>query len=259
MKHITSRDNIQFKSLRKLAEDSREQRRENATVIDGPHLVTAYRQHVGLPELLVVSESGLESAEVKSILTDYPGETLSLRDSLFREISGTETPVGVAAIIRIPDEASDPLEGDCVILDGVQDAGNMGSILRSATAAGVVNVTIGPGCAGAWTPKVLRAAQGAHFSLHIREHSNLEQAIHDFPGTTLATVVNGADPSRTALRGRVAWIFGSEGRGLSPALAAACDRRVSIALAGDCESLNVAAAAAICLFEARRQKLGEDA
>jgi TrmH family RNA methyltransferase len=258
VKLIASRDNPRFKALRDLAGDVREQRRQGMTLIDGPHLVEAYRRRVGSALLLAVSESGLANAEIQALLQSHDGEALCFRDALFRELSATVSPVGILAAIPIPGESADPLQGDCAMLDGIQDAGNVGSILRSAAAAGIVDVILGPGCAGVWTPKVLRAAQGAHFGLRLRECDDLAVAVKNFPGQTLATVVNARDSIfGIDLSGRVAWLFGSEGRGLSEALVCLSARRVTIPLVEGNESLNVAAAAAVCFFEALRQKRGE--
>lgn len=257
MKTITSRDNPTFRQLRQLAEDSREQRRTGRTLIDGPHLVGAYLARVGLPAMLVVSESGLSAPEVTHLIDAHQGlEPLLLRDALFRELSGTASPVGILAIIEIPAEPASIIQGGCVLLDGVQDGGNVGTILRTAAAAGIRDVFLGPGCAGAWTPRVLRAAQGAHFHLRIREQAALAAIIGGCSGRTLAAVAHGGTSLYSVdLRGEVAWLFGSEGQGISAELLALANARVSIPLAPGSESLNVAAAAAVCLFEAMRQRI----
>lgn len=256
MKPIASRDNPSFKALRLLAKDSREQQRQRRTVLEGIHLVTDYRRRIGAPELLAVSESGAENAEVMSVLDAHAGvEVLRLRDSLFAEISGVATPVGVLAVIAVPPWATEPLAGSAVILEGIQDAGNVGTILRTAAAAGIADVVLGPGCAGAWTPRVLRAAQGAHFSLRLREADDLAAVVAAYAGLSIATVVRDGTPLyELDLRGSVAWIFGNEGAGVSPVLVAAAKQRATIPMATATESLNVAAAAAVCLFETVRQR-----
>lgn len=257
MKSIVSRDNPTFKTLRLLAEDGRVQRREGRTLLDGPHLVAEYLAKVGLPELLLVSDSGLRNPEVTGILERCGSrDVISLKDGLFAEISPVSTPVGIAAVITVPALRSDPITESCALLENVQDAGNIGSILRSAAAAGIGHVVLGPGCAGVWTPKVLRAAQGAHFSLDIRERGDLIGIAKSYPGLSVATVAAGDSRSlyELDLKGPVAWIFGNEGGGLSPQLAAAARLRATIPLVAASESLNVAAAAAVCFFEAGRQK-----
>jgi TrmH family RNA methyltransferase len=181
---------------------------------------------------------------------------VQLRDSLFRDISGLTTPAGILAVIAIPDEIQEPPLRTCVLLDAIQDAGNVGSILRSAAAAGISDVLLGEGCAGVWTPRVLRAAQGAHFDLCVRERCDLASVVSDFPGITIAAVAAGGESLYAiALARPVAWIFGNEGSGVSPALIELANHRAMIPMAVGSESLNVAAAAAICLFESIRQSL----
>ena len=255
-KTITSRDNAGFKALRLLAKDTREQQRRQRTLLEGIHLVADYRARVGMPELLVVSESGEGHAEVQALLAAHDDvETLRLRDAMFGEISGVATPVGLLAVIAVPPPASGPLRGSAVLLEGIQDAGNVGTILRTAAAAGVGDAVLGPGCAGAWTPRVLRAAQGAHFGLSIREEPDFAATVRNFAGLSVATWVHGGTPLyELDLTGPVAWIFGNEGAGVSPSLAAAAKARATIPMHAASESLNVAAAAAVCLFEAVRQR-----
>lgn len=259
VKSISSRDNPTFKALQRLATEAREQRRQGRTILDGPHLVAAYLDKVGLPAQVAISETGAAAPEVLGLLDRLGAiDVVQLKDSLFREVSGTATPVGIVAVITIPQPPSSPPAGSCVLLDAVQDAGNVGSILRSAAAAGIIDVALGPGCAGAWTPRVLRAAQGAHFDLRLREQVDLPVLLATYPGTSVAAVAHGGRGLYAIdLSGPVAWLFGNEGAGLAPELAAKASVRAMIPMAVGCESLNVAAAAAICLFEGVRQGLVE--
>lgn len=257
MKCIGSRDNPTFKALRLLAADAREQRLQGKTVIVGAHLVAAYRQKIGPPELLVISDTGQSSAEIAALLAAHQGcRIVQLRDALFRDISGLTTPTGILAVIAIPGEIDKPPTQTCVLLDAIQDAGNVGSILRSAAAAGVSDVFLGEGCAGVWTPRVLRAAQGAHFDLCLRERCDLAIFVSGFSGTTVAAVAAGGESLYALELARpVAWIFGNEGSGVSPALIDLAKHHAMIPMAVGSESLNVAAAAAVCLFEGVRQSL----
>lgn len=253
-KLIASRDNALFKSLRALTDDPR---RHGRALLDGIHLVTTcFARGIAIKQLLV-SESGQQNAEIAAVLRDAAGvDSVILRDSLFREISGVRTPTGIAAVIEIPSESTGGLSGDAVMLDAVQDAGNVGAILRSAAAAGARDVILGHGCAGAWTPRVLRAGQGAHFSLAIREQADLAAVLAGCPATSIATVASGgASLYRLDLTGPIVWLVGNEGAGLAPGLVAAAKVRATIPLASGTESLNVAAATAVCLFEASRQRL----
>lgn len=260
MKPIHSRDNPGYKALKALASDAREQRRQGLALLDGIHLLQAYRDKVGPPLRLIVSEHGMTQPEVRALresLADV--ECWLLRDNLFAALSELATPVGILALMEIPrvsaaGEVRAPA-ASCVLLDGIQDAGNVGSILRTAAAAGIRDVFLGSGCAGAWTPRVLRAAQGAHFDLRIHESADLAAVMQNFSGTRIAASAHGAQPLfELDLRPPLAWLFGSEGQGISPALERRVDQRAIIPLAAGSESLNVAAAAAICLFEEVRQK-----
>jgi len=253
-RRITSRDNPVFKALRVLADDPR---RQGRALLDGVHLVAScFARDIAVRQLLV-SESGQRSAEITALRQGAADiDCVVLRDSLFREISGVSTPTGIAAVIDIPPVAAGELAGDAVLLDAVQDAGNVGAILRTAAAAGVRNVLLGSGCAGAWTSRVLRAGQGAHFSLAIREQVDLAAALADCSGTSIATVADGgANLYDIDLTGPIIWLVGNEGAGLSAELIAAAKVRATIPLASGTESLNVAAATAVCLFEACRQRL----
>ncbi|MBU0753384.1 MAG: RNA methyltransferase [Gammaproteobacteria bacterium] len=254
MKTLASRDNSTFKALRAIADDPR---RHGRTLLDGPHLLAAYLDKVGPPLRVAVSEAGAAHPEVEALLGRCAGcETLALRDALFAELSGVETPVGILAEIAIPLQPMTNVAASCVLLDAVQDAGNVGTILRTAAAAGIRDVVLGSGCAGAWTSKVLRAGQGAHFDIVIRERVDLPDFLANYAGVGIATVAReGESLYDLDLAGPVAWIFGNEGAGISEKSALAARRRTTIPLAPGCESLNVAAAAAICLFEERRQKL----
>lgn len=257
MKKIASRENASFRRLRILAESSRERRKQNRTLLDGMHLVAAYTERFGLPELLAVSEQGCSRPEIAAYLAAHPQAPVALfPDPLFKEISPVATPTGILAMIPLPAPAgASPAGGSCVLLDAVQDAGNLGSILRSAAAAGIRDVFLASGCAQAWSPRVLRAAMGAHFALDIREHAPLDDVLAGFAGMRLAASLAGGESLYTVdLGGRIAWLFGNEGAGLSPALERAASNSVFIPMPGSAESLNVAAAAAVCLFEEVRQK-----
>lgn len=254
---ITSRENPAIKALRALAADTRETRRQGRMLLDGPHLIDACWRHRGAPEMLVVSESGAGNPEIVRLLANLKVvETLQIPDGLFRELSGVTTPVGILAVTAIPKEPAGPIEAGCVMLDAIQDAGNVGSILRTAAAAGIRDIALGPGCAGAWTPRVLRAAQGAHFVLRIREQVDLVCLLSNFSGISVAAVARDGMPLYDLnLGGDIAWIFGNEGAGIAGTIVASAKQRASIPIATEMESLNVAAAAAICLFEGVRQRI----
>ena len=168
-----------------------------------------------------------------------------LSPAVFGAIVDAETAPGVAAEIPLPALKRD---GSLVLLEGVQDPGNVGAIIRSAAAFGAGTVVLDRQCADPWSPKVLRAGQGGHFAVGIHQADDLLATLAD--RRLICTVVEGGRPLREAhLSGKIAWAFGGEGAGLSSTLVERAAERVTIPMAGG-ESLNVAAAAAICLYEA---------
>lgn len=256
MKHIQSRDNPFFKQLRKLAESGRERRKSGLTLLDGVHLVAAYEAAIGPVAALVVAESALAAGEIAA----YVGgrEITVLADALMRELGLVDTPSGLLALAAMP-AAVAPLDHgqDAILLDGVQDPGNLGTLLRSAAAAGIRQALLAPGCAAAWSPKVLRAGQGAHFLLAIHEDADLAGFMAAYGGTTAVTCLDGATSLYDARWfGPVAWVFGAEGLGVRRELIDAAQLRVRIPMPGAVESLNVGAAAAVCMFETVRRRLG---
>lgn len=256
-RRITSRENARFRQLVRLATSSRERKSRGATVLDGPHLVAAYHASGRVAETLAVAEGALEKPEIRRLFEHAAArERLVLPDRLFAEVAQVATPTGIAAMIATPRNPPLPEQlHDCLFLDELQDWGNVGSILRSAAAAGVKQVFLSPKSVFAWSPKTLRAGQGAHFFLDIHEGVDLVALARRHPGTVVAAEA-GARLSlyEADLRGPVGWAFGNEGAGLSAALAGAATVRVRIPMPGGTESLNVAAAAAVCLFEQVRQR-----
>jgi TrmH family RNA methyltransferase len=241
--------------------DARVRRSERRTLIEGPHLLAAYLDSRGSPKAVLVSENGMRRAEIARLARQAAIEPVLLSDAVFRSIADTESPAGIAAEIEIPERRAgfDESSGS-VFLEGIQDAGNVGTIIRSAAAFGIGSVVLSIGCADAWSPKTLRAGMGGHFALDVLEGENLASAIERFGGRTICAVVQGGVAVHELdLRGRVGWIFGSEGQGVREALAGRSTLRATIPMAAGAESINVAAAAAICLYEARRQLSRGDA
>jgi TrmH family RNA methyltransferase len=256
MKPVDSSANPRFKALRRLTESSRERKQAGRSVLDGVHLVAAYREHVGKPEILAVSRQGLNNPEIQGLLEKMRGvDTLVLGDALFKALSSVVTPTGILAVVETPRRQVVPGNMDaCLMLEDLQDPGNLGSILRTCAAAGIKHVLLSRGSVHAWSPRVLRAAMGAHFSLAIYEEIDLVSAARAFSGTRVAAVLRAERTMfDTNLTGNLALLFGNEGAGLSPDLVAIADIAASIPMRGKEESLNVAAAAAVCLFERVRQ------
>lgn len=254
MKHIQSRDNPFFKELKRLAQSGRERKKTGSILLDGIHLVAAYEAACGPVKALLLSEQGMGRQEIRDFASGR--EAVLLSDVLFRELGIVDTPSGVLAVAALPTPPGAPdRQADTVLLDGLQDPGNVGTLLRTAAAAGYRQVLLSGDCAAAWSPKVLRAGQGAHFLLAIHENAELADFLRHFAGTSAVTCLQEAESLFTARwEGPVAWVFGSEGQGVCPETMAAAGLRIRIPMPGEVESLNVGAAAAICLFETVRRR-----
>jgi TrmH family RNA methyltransferase len=258
MKHIASRNNADFRELKKLCTSGHERRKSERIVLDGLHLIASYTERFGSPDEIIVSETGMERAEIARHVENHPGAvTTVLADALFAELATVDTPSGIMAVAGRPRGVKEPdPSADAVLLDGIQDPGNLGSILRTAAAAGFRQILLSSDCARAWSPKTLRAAMGAHFSLDIHESGDLPGFLSIYRGRSIVTAPDAVVDVFTAELGRrIAWIFGNEGRGVRPALSALAGERVRIPMPGNAESLNVGAAAAVCLFETVRRRL----
>jgi TrmH family RNA methyltransferase len=257
LKHIASRDNAHFRELKKLCHGARGQRKSGRIVLDGMHLIESYLERFGLPDEVLVSETGAGRAEIMQCLEHRLAMTVTLlTDALFAELATVDTPSGIMAVTALPRcEQSPDNSSDAVLLDGIQDPGNLGSILRTAAAAGFRQILLSADCAQAWSSKTLRAAMGAHFSLDIHEDSDLPGFLSAYRGQSIVTAPDAATDLFTVELGQpVAWVFGNEGQGVRPEVAMLAGSRVRIPMPGNTESLNVGAAAAICLFETVRQR-----
>jgi TrmH family RNA methyltransferase len=176
-----------------------------------------------------------------------------LTGKLFAGLTELATATAVFAEIAITEPEKDAYT-TIVLLDRIQDPGNVGALLRTAAAAGVEAVHASRGCVDLWSPKVLRAGMGAHFRLTLREPADLAAVGAGFAGKICCTGLAGNSIYDADLRGPTAWLFGNEGSGIASELASLCAERLTIPMNDGVESLNVATAAAVCLFEQRRQR-----
>ncbi len=256
MRVIRSRDNALFKQFASLVHSSRQRHKQGLTVLDGVHLVEAYGASRGAPHALLASESGLTHPEVRRLLAGgLMPQPVVLSDALFAECAAVQSPQGIAAIIAIPAPAppAGPL-GPCLMLEDIQDPGNLGTLLRSAAAAGMPRAFLSPGCALAWAPRVLRASMGAHFQIELYEGANLPDLAQRYEGRVLGATLHGARPYFEAdLRGAVALVIGNEGAGISADLLTRVHERIHIPMAPGVESLNAAVAGSVLMFERMRQ------
>lgn len=243
--HVHSRENALVKDLKRLAQDSGAYRRQARVWIEGEHLCRAALVRGLRPALAVFSLSIWPSAK-----TEYAKaaiKTIVLDDELMAHVSGLPSPASMAFVLDLPSAPAVRPDAPTVVLDRVQDAGNVGSILRSAAAFGFEQVLAIQGSAGLWSPKVLRAGMGAHFALTLHE-GLCAGDLHALGVPLLVTNVHRGDwLHRATLPWPCAWVFGHEGQGVSAAIDAHASQRIRIVQPGGEESLNVAAAAAICL------------
>lgn len=247
MSVIRSRDNARVKRWARLLRDGRFRRDERRVVLEGPHLVAAALEHGLVPVSLIATEAGLAVPEIAALLQKARTPPVVLAAHVFRGMGDAETPQGIAAEIELPQHLAAG-RGDAVFLQGVQDAGNVGALIRTSAAFGIGAVVLDRACADAWSPKVLRAGMGGHFGLAIRQVAGLDGELERFEGRIVCTVSRGGMPLREVdLRGPLGWLFGSEGQGVSAQLQERAHLRITIPTAAGTESLNVAAAAAICL------------
>lgn len=257
MKQISSRDNPLFKEALKLATSSRQRSKTGQTLLDGVHLVLAYLESGGNPQQLLVTSASSQDQEIAELLQELSGVPVAqLGDSLFAELTELKSPSGILALVEQSGCTVSPAQSRfSLLLEDIQDPGNLGSMIRSAAAAGCDAVFLSKGCADAWSPKVLRAGMGGHFALGIRESADLQAVAAEFGGKLFATSLSAQTSLYNCdLRGKVAFAIGNEGSGLSADLLAAASQQVTIPMPGKVESLNAAAAAAVCLFEAARQR-----
>ncbi len=254
LKTITSRENPDYLEILALAGDRKARRQTGRTVLDGPHLLeAALAADMGIVKL-VFSESAVVGplGGWSKRLSDVP--SLIVPDRLFSTLSPVDSPAGLLSVIDTPSPSAQVFE--CVILlESIQDPGNLGALFRVAAASGVGSVRLSKGCAEAWSPKCLRGGQGAHFLLEIHEGVDLPSFARNFHGPIHAARL-GATLAlfELDLRGPVGFAFGNEGAGLSEPLCSVA-QPFSIPMPGRVESLNVATAAAVCLFERVRQTM----
>ena len=259
MDRITSAQNPYVKHVRQLATSSKYRQKHGQTILDGVHLCDAYIRAGFMPERVFVGTESLTNPEVSALLfrLDESVSVIEVPSSLYERMSVLEQGVAVLFVVAIPTSPdAGELVNDALILDSVQDPGNVGTMLRTAAAAGVRRVYLSSGSAAAWSPKVLRAGMGAHFNLDIYENVDLSELIR---GANIPVVATSLAATRSLYEADLstphAWIFGNEGTGVSPELLKLCEKdAVIIPQTDGVESLNVAAATAVCLFEQRRQR-----
>jgi TrmH family RNA methyltransferase len=252
---ISSRDNPIFKRLKKLAESARARREARMTLLDGEHLLASYLDAGGQPHTLVRAAS-FETGAFKPLAARcQQAKLIVLPDAMFAELSPVATPTGMlaeAGWLTPPAIDTTPL---VIVLEDIQDPGNLGSMLRTGAASGATLAVLSKGCHDPWSPKALRGGQGAQFVLPLISGVDIVEWLAGFEGESLALAL-AEDNSLYArkLTESLALIVGNEGAGLSQSVCEAATATIRIPMLGRIESLNAAAALAVAVFEAARQR-----
>jgi TrmH family RNA methyltransferase len=253
VKTISSRDNPLLVRLRKLGREPGAYRKQGELWIEGDHLCRAFLQRVGVPLHAVISELAWASP-LRDLALQAAGVSV-LPETLMAGISTLESPAPIGFVVPWPSAVKLLPDAPTVVLDRLQDAGNVGTVLRSASAFGFTQVVALKGTAGLWSPKVLRAGMGAHFGLSLIEGA--EAAILGTLEVPLLATSSHATQAidQVSLPWPCAWVLGHEGEGVSALVQSQCGQSLRIPQPGGEESLNVGAAAAVCLYESARQHL----
>ena len=252
---ISSLANAKIKYVRRLQAEKRFRAREKAFVIEGTRWVSELIQLSRIPELLFYTEAWLNSAANAPILHQINGPKQVVSEPVMAAMSDTQTPSGILAVLPIQPLPLPDAPSLLLILDGVTNPGNLGTMLRTAGAAGVDGVLLGPGCVDAYNPKAVRGAMGAHLRLAIRtaNWTEIEQLtarmsvwLAAADGEMAYTAVSWQPPS--------ALIIGGEASGAGEQARQLATAAIHIPMRAATESLNAAVATAIILFESARQR-----
>ncbi|MFA7438666.1 TrmH family RNA methyltransferase [Castellaniella sp.] len=258
VRHVHSRDNPDYRLSLRLAR-GKPARRDGRVLLEGLHLCDAWLTHQGLPGLMLAGETDLATPAVQALWqTAAEASRVILADALAHALSQVHEGSAVFFVVEPPrPPLPNRIAQTCLWLDRVQDPGNLGTLLRTAAAAGLRQAFLSAGCAAAWSPKALRGGQGAHFALQVYEKVDLASLLPHLEIPLAATTLEaGSDLYAQDLRPDCVWLFGNEGQGVLPELMRRAQWRLTIPQDAGVESLNVAAAAAVCLFEQRRQRRG---
>ena len=251
---ISSGNNALLKELRRLAQDSTAYRKQGRVWLEGDHLCRAALEKGVAPAMAVLSESLWREAEPEWSRLD--ARKAVIQDALFAGLSALESPGRIAFVLDLPPSPPLQPQAPSVILDRVQDAGNVGAILRCAAAFGFHQVLAIKGTAALWSPKVLRSGMGAHFGLRLVEGlAPAELGALAIPIVTTSSH-QGEWLHRQRLPWPCAWAFGHEGQGVGADIATQARLAARIVQPGGEESLNVASAAAICLHASAAGQAG---
>ncbi len=266
MKLITSETNPTIKIAKRLATSNRFCKMTGTTLAEGIHLaqeilrLKAENEDGVMVDQVFLSKGDYEeSVEINTLIQRFEGEGIEVNVVplyIYRQLSPVENSAGIVCQVDVPKENKEYIEGDYVFLDRIQDPGNMGTTIRTALAAGIKNIAISKHSAWPWTPKTLRAGMGAQLYVNIWLDADLEEIKEKTGNECLLADAQEGENLYEAKWGKkpTIWVFGNEGKGISEELLESGDKKLLIPIAPQAESLNVGAAAAVCLFEQKRRR-----
>ena len=248
---IQSLDNPLVKQIVKLVDNSSYRQIEKKCVIYGLHLIEEAYKYGVLESILVI-----EDHNYKSLPKDIP--IYKVNNKILAKINLLEGKYDIVGIASFKAIQNDIYHEDCIVLDNVQDPGNLGTIIRSAKASGIKNIVLTNGCVDSYNPKVLRSSQGAVFGVNIINLDDITHFINMFKGNIIAAVPDAKSSLYDIdLRTTTAFVFGNEGSGISSNILNMIDTKINIPMQNNTESINVAMAMAVCVFEQLRQRLNK--
>ncbi len=253
-KYIESKQNSDYKSWLNLARGAKN---FNSVLLEGEHLCQSWLSTKGQPDVVLIDENLLDQPNFADIWHKCEkSKKIILHKKLANNLLQVQHGLGIFFVVPKPIPILPAsLKQNIVCLDRVQDPGNLGTLLRTSAAAGISNIFLSKGCAHAWSPKVLRSGQGAHFAVNIYEQIDILQLADKYSLGLACTILEKSQNLYDAdLTKPCAWVFGNEGQGVAKEIINNSSLRLRIDQSDSVESLNVAAAAAICLFEQRRQQ-----
>ena len=253
-KIISSTENTYFKNLKKIYRSKIHRKKLNKTLLDGPHLIRTFLDSGRDCINFIVDESS-HSNEIELLIRGNPNvDLVKLNHELFCKISDLNSSTGLMALIEIPLENSTlQTKGFHLILNDIQDPGNVGSILRSHAALGNDFVFLSKGCCDLWSPKTIRGSQGVQFFLRCFEDQDIRKLIENFNFPTYCLSMKGKSLFSHKFQQDIAMILGNEGHGIDVGLSQKAHETLAIPMVSDIESLNVSAAASIVMYEYARQ------
>jgi len=250
-KLIESNSNPFYKKLKKLYSSSSFRKNLNQTILDGPHLIKSFLLHQ--KPLTIIKDSGVMKPEIENLISTLDCPCYSLPHTLFLQLSELKSSTGILALVDIPKINTPNSNGLFLLLDGIQDPGNLGSILRTAKATDVNSVVMSKTCADLWSPKTLRGSQGVQFSIHCSVEQDLNKWILDYNHDVMALTMTGESIFKKTLNSNMAILVGNEGKGISESLLKNIVGSLSLPMSKNVESINVGAAVSAFMYEHYRQ------